>query len=38
MWRRRAGDTIEVAVRREETEVLIPVRSMDRHRLYHPVK
>ncbi|MGH7356843.1 MAG: S1C family serine protease, partial [Candidatus Rokuibacteriota bacterium] len=38
MWRRRAGDTIEVAVRRAESEVVIPVRSMDRHRLYRPAK
>jgi S1-C subfamily serine protease len=36
MWRRRAGDTIEVAVRREAREVVILVRSIDRHGLFRP--
>jgi len=34
MWRRRAGDTIEVAVTRDGGEVVIAVRSIDRHGLY----
>lgn len=38
MWRRRAGDTIEVAVRRGDGEVVIPVRSIDRHGLYRPAR
>jgi serine protease Do len=39
MWRRQAGDTIEVAVRRDDRIRVISVRSIDRHRLYpnpHP--
>ncbi len=36
MWRRQAGDTIEVAVRRDDRVRVISVRSMDRHRLYPP--
>jgi S1-C subfamily serine protease len=35
MWRRQAGDTIEVAVRRDDRVQVISVRSIDRHRL-HP--
>ena len=34
MWRREAGDTIEVAVKRAEQVRVISVRSIDRHRLY----
>jgi S1-C subfamily serine protease len=34
MWRRAAGDTIEVAVRRDQHVLIICVRSIDRHRLY----
>jgi len=34
MWRRRAGDTIEVAVHREDAVRVIPVRSIDRTILY----
>ena len=34
LWRRRAGDTIDVAVRRGDTERVISVRSMDRYTLY----
>jgi S1-C subfamily serine protease len=34
LWRRQAGDTIRVAVRRGETERVISVRSMDRYTLY----
>ena len=34
MWRREAGDTIEVAVRRDQHVRIISVRSIDRHRLY----
>ena len=34
MWRRRAGDTIEVSVRRNDRVQIISVRSIDRHRLY----
>ena len=34
MWRRQAGDTIEVAVRRDDRVQVITVRSIDRHRLY----
>jgi S1-C subfamily serine protease len=36
MWRRQAGDTIEVAVRRDDRVQVISVRSIDRHRLYPP--
>jgi S1-C subfamily serine protease len=36
MWRRQAGDTIEVAVQRDEGVSVIKVRSIDRHRLYPP--
>ena len=34
MWRRQAGDTIEVAVHRDEAVRIIPVRSIDRRILY----
>lgn len=34
MWRRQAGDTIEVAVRRADAVRVIPVRSIDRTTLY----
>jgi len=34
LWRRKAGDTIKVAVRRGGDERVIPVRSMDRYTLY----
>jgi S1-C subfamily serine protease len=34
LWRRRAGDTIDVAVRRGDAERVISVRSMDRYTLY----
>jgi|RhiMetdeSRZDD1v2_1073273.scaffolds.fasta_scaffold17219_2 S1-C subfamily serine protease len=34
LWRRRAGDTIDVAVRRGDTERVISVRSVDRYTLY----
>ena len=34
MWRGRAGDTIEVAVRRHDAVRIIPVRSIDRSTLY----
>lgn len=34
MWRKEAGDTIEVAVRRDDAVRIIPVRSIDRTRLY----
>jgi S1-C subfamily serine protease len=34
MWRRQAGDTIEVAIRREDAVRVIPVRSIDRTILY----
>jgi S1-C subfamily serine protease len=34
MWRGEAGDTIEVAVRRDDAVRIIPVRSIDRTRLY----
>jgi S1-C subfamily serine protease len=34
LWRRQAGDTIEVVVRRGDAERVIPVRSMDRNVLY----
>jgi S1-C subfamily serine protease len=37
MWRRQAGDTIEVAVQRDDGVRVISVRSIDRHRLYPPV-
>ena len=36
LWRRQAGDTIEVAVRRDDRVQLISVRSIDRHRLHPP--
>ncbi|HEX9819766.1 MAG TPA: S1C family serine protease [Methylomirabilota bacterium] len=36
MWRRQAGDTIEVAVQRDDGVRVISVRSIDRHRLYPP--
>jgi S1-C subfamily serine protease len=36
LWRRRAGDTIEVAVLRGDAERVISVRSMDRYMLYRP--
>ena len=38
MWRRQAGDTIEVAVRRNDRVQVISVRSIDRHRLYPPAR
>jgi S1-C subfamily serine protease len=34
LWRRQAGDTIDVAVRRGASERVISVRSMDRYSLY----
>jgi S1-C subfamily serine protease len=34
LWRRQAGDTIDVAVRRGDSERVISVRSMDRYTLY----
>jgi S1-C subfamily serine protease len=34
LWRRQAGDTIEVSVRRGDHVQIISVRSIDRHRLY----
>jgi S1-C subfamily serine protease len=34
LWRRQAGDTIEVSVRRHDRVRVIPVRSIDRHRLF----
>jgi S1-C subfamily serine protease len=34
MWRREAGDTIAVSVRRDDRVQVISVRSIDRHRLY----
>jgi S1-C subfamily serine protease len=34
MWRRQAGDTIEVVVHREDAVRIIPVRSIDRTILY----
>ena len=34
LWRRQAGDTIAVAVRRGKAEHVISVRSMDRYTLY----
>jgi S1-C subfamily serine protease len=36
LWRGQAGDTIEVGVRRADGVRVIPVRSIDRHRLYRP--
>jgi S1-C subfamily serine protease len=36
LWRRQAGDTIEVQVRRADRVQVIPVRSIDRHRLFRP--
>jgi S1-C subfamily serine protease len=38
LWRRQAGDTIEVAVQRAGAVRVISVRSIDRHRLYPPVR
>jgi S1-C subfamily serine protease len=38
LWRRQAGDTIDVAVRRDDREQVISVRSIDRHRLYPPAR
>ena len=38
MWRRQAGDTIEVAVQRDGGVRVISVRSIDRHRLYPPAR
>jgi len=37
LWRRQAGDTIDVAVRRNGGVQIISVRSMDRYRLYRPL-
>jgi len=34
LWRRQAGDTIDVTVRRDDTVQVISVRSIDRYRLY----
>jgi len=36
LWRRQAGETIEVQVRRADSVRVISVRSIDRHRLFHP--
>jgi len=36
LWRRQAGETIEVQVRRADRVQVIPVRSIDRHRLFRP--
>ncbi|HXH83255.1 MAG TPA: S1C family serine protease [Candidatus Tectomicrobia bacterium] len=36
LWRGRAGDTVEIAVRRAGREELIRVRSVDRHDLHAP--
>jgi S1-C subfamily serine protease len=36
LWRRQAGDIIEVAVRRDDRLQVISVRSIDRHRLHSP--
>jgi S1-C subfamily serine protease len=36
LWRRQAGDTIDVSVRRGDRVQIISVRSIDRHRLYTP--
>jgi S1-C subfamily serine protease len=38
LWRRQAGDTIEVAVQRDDGVRVISVRSIDRHRLYPPAR
>jgi S1-C subfamily serine protease len=38
LWRRQAGDTIQVAVQREGGVRVISVRSIDRHRLYPPAR
>jgi S1-C subfamily serine protease len=38
MWRRQAGDTINVSVRRGGRVQVISVRSIDRHRLYEPAR
>jgi S1-C subfamily serine protease len=37
LWRGQAGDVIELAVHRGGAVRVIPVRSMDRHRLYRPL-
>ena len=37
LWRRQAGDTIDVTVRRDGGVQVISVRSMDRYRLYPPL-
>ena len=36
LWRRRAGEMIEVSVRRADRVQVIHVRSIDRHRLFRP--
>ena len=36
LWRRQAGETIEIFVRRADRVQVIPVRSIDRHRLFRP--
>lgn len=38
MWRRQAGDTIDVGVMRDEQVRVISVRSIDRQRLYPPTR
>jgi S1-C subfamily serine protease len=38
LWRRRAGDVIQVAVQRADGVRVISVRSIDRHRLYPPAR
>ena len=37
LWRRQAGDTIDVSVRRNGGVQVISVRSIDRYRLYRPL-
>jgi S1-C subfamily serine protease len=37
LWRRQAGDTIDVTVRRNGGVQVISVRSIDRYRLYRPL-
>jgi len=37
LWRRQAGDTIDVTVRRDGGVQVISVRSIDRYRLYPPL-
>ena len=37
LWRRQAGDTIDVTVRRNGGVEVISVRSIDRYRLYRPL-